>query len=321
MLAYVRETAHAKCEGLTDEQSGQAPLATSPLTSIGGFVNHLRWVEHSWFETVFLGEPDRGPWTDEEPDREMTLGAEGRSPPCSTATRAGPAHRRDHRRARPRRPRRADASRGPASHLALDRAAHDRGDGPAQRPPRHPARDGRRHRRLLAGATGGAGRLLLGVELGGPRRGSGPSRRTTRGATRRPAAARGSAGSSRRAARPSACAARRSRRPGRPGWPDRLADRDRDGHAAGEVPRVVLGEDPLRPPQHGRAPAAPRASAASRTAPVLKALSSNAPADRRLGEDADDLTGGEVRHRRVVRGVRRRPGRPRCGAAIASAGR
>ncbi len=77
MLAYVRETTHAKCEGLTDEQSGHAPLATSPLTSIGGFVNHLRWVEHSWFETVFLGEPDRGPWTDEEPDREMTLGAVG----------------------------------------------------------------------------------------------------------------------------------------------------------------------------------------------------------------------------------------------------
>ncbi len=77
MLTYVRETAIAKCEGLSDELAGQAPLATSPLTSIGGFVNHLRWVEHSWFETVFLGEPDRGPWTDEEPDREMTLGAQG----------------------------------------------------------------------------------------------------------------------------------------------------------------------------------------------------------------------------------------------------
>jgi len=77
MLTYVRETAHAKSEGLPDELAGKAPLPTSPLTSIGGFVNHLRWVEHSWFETVFLGEPDRGPWTDEEPDREMTLGAEG----------------------------------------------------------------------------------------------------------------------------------------------------------------------------------------------------------------------------------------------------
>lgn len=77
MLAYVRATAVAKSEGLSDELAGHAPLATSPLTSIGGMVNHLRWVEHSWFENRFAGQPDRGPWTDEEPDREMTLGAEG----------------------------------------------------------------------------------------------------------------------------------------------------------------------------------------------------------------------------------------------------
>jgi len=77
MLGYVRETVHVKCAGLSDDLAAQAPLATSPLSTIGGFVNHLRWVEHSWFETRFLGEPDRGPWTDEEPDREMTLGAEG----------------------------------------------------------------------------------------------------------------------------------------------------------------------------------------------------------------------------------------------------
>jgi uncharacterized damage-inducible protein DinB len=76
MLAYVRATVHAKCEGLSDDLARQAPLASSPLTTIGGFVNHLGWVEHSWFENRFLGEPDRGPWTDEEPDREMTLGTE-----------------------------------------------------------------------------------------------------------------------------------------------------------------------------------------------------------------------------------------------------
>ncbi len=76
MLAYVRATAIAKCEGLAEGLAGRAPLPTSPLTTIGGFVNHLGWVEHSWFEHVFRGDPDRGPWTDEEPDREMTLGAE-----------------------------------------------------------------------------------------------------------------------------------------------------------------------------------------------------------------------------------------------------
>ena len=76
MLGYVRATALAKCEGLSEDLARHAPLPTSPLTTIGGFVNHLGWVEHSWFEHIFGGGPDRGPWTDEEPDREMTLGTE-----------------------------------------------------------------------------------------------------------------------------------------------------------------------------------------------------------------------------------------------------
>jgi uncharacterized damage-inducible protein DinB len=76
MLAYVRATTLAKCEGLSEQHARQAPLPTSPMSTIAGFVNHLGWVEHSWFETRFLGEPDRGPWTDEEPDRELALGSE-----------------------------------------------------------------------------------------------------------------------------------------------------------------------------------------------------------------------------------------------------
>ena len=72
MLGYVRATVRAKCEGLSDDLARRAPLSTSPLTSIHGLVSHLRWVEYSWFETVYLGQADEGPWTDEEPDREMT---------------------------------------------------------------------------------------------------------------------------------------------------------------------------------------------------------------------------------------------------------
>lgn len=34
---------------------GATPLTTSPLMSIGGVVNHLRWVEHSWIENRFVG--------------------------------------------------------------------------------------------------------------------------------------------------------------------------------------------------------------------------------------------------------------------------
>ena len=43
--------------------------------TIGGVVNHLRWVEHSWVEARFVGGPDRGSWTDESPDQEFLDGA------------------------------------------------------------------------------------------------------------------------------------------------------------------------------------------------------------------------------------------------------
>ncbi|HEX4018667.1 MAG TPA: DinB family protein [Frankiaceae bacterium] len=76
MLDYTRQTAHAKCAGIAAEFVGVTPLATSPFTSIGGLVNHMRWVEHSWIENRFVAGPDLGPWTDEEPDREFTVGAQ-----------------------------------------------------------------------------------------------------------------------------------------------------------------------------------------------------------------------------------------------------
>ena len=75
MLQYTRDTAAAKCRDLAAEHVGAAPLPGSPLMSLGGVVNHLRWVEHSWIENRFVGGPDLGPWTDEEPDREFSLGA------------------------------------------------------------------------------------------------------------------------------------------------------------------------------------------------------------------------------------------------------
>ena len=100
MLQYTRDTAAEKCRDLADEHVGAAPLPGSPLMTLGGVVNHLRWVEHSWIENRFVGGPDLGPWTDEEPDREFSLGAT--TPLAQTLAgvrRAGRAHRRDHRRA------------------------------------------------------------------------------------------------------------------------------------------------------------------------------------------------------------------------------
>jgi uncharacterized damage-inducible protein DinB len=75
-LDYARATVRAKCDGLTDESARQAPLPGSPLMTISGLVSHLHWVEYSWFQVTFLGEDDKGPWTKEDPDREMRIGVD-----------------------------------------------------------------------------------------------------------------------------------------------------------------------------------------------------------------------------------------------------
>lgn len=73
-LDYARATVRAKCEGLSDENARAAPLPGSPLTTISGLVSHVKWVEYSWIETNFFGGEDGGPWTEDDPDREMRLG-------------------------------------------------------------------------------------------------------------------------------------------------------------------------------------------------------------------------------------------------------
>lgn len=72
-LDYVRATVHVKCAGLSDADARRAPMPGSPLTTISSLVSHLRWVEYNWIETNFLGDEDNGPWTDEDPDREMRI--------------------------------------------------------------------------------------------------------------------------------------------------------------------------------------------------------------------------------------------------------
>ncbi|GAA2959383.1 DinB family protein [Streptomyces enissocaesilis] len=72
-LDYVRDTARAKCDGVSPEDARKAPLPGSPLMTLCGLISHLHWVEYYWFQVVFLGEEDEGPWTDEDPDREMRV--------------------------------------------------------------------------------------------------------------------------------------------------------------------------------------------------------------------------------------------------------
>ncbi|KQV17337.1 MULTISPECIES: DinB family protein [unclassified Kitasatospora] len=72
-LDYTRATALAKCENLAQEDANKAPLPGSPLMTMAGLISHLRWVEYWWFDVVFLGGEDEGPWTEEDPDREMRI--------------------------------------------------------------------------------------------------------------------------------------------------------------------------------------------------------------------------------------------------------
>lgn len=74
MLEYVQQTALAKVRGLTDEQARHVHIATSPLTTPAALLNHLRWVEHYWVESVLLSRPDRAPWSEESPDGELEEG-------------------------------------------------------------------------------------------------------------------------------------------------------------------------------------------------------------------------------------------------------
>ncbi|MFJ7325988.1 DinB family protein [Streptomyces cyaneofuscatus] len=72
-LDYARHTARAKCDGVSAGNARKALLPGSPLMTMSGIINHLRWVEYYWFQVIFLGEEDLAPMTDEDPDREMRI--------------------------------------------------------------------------------------------------------------------------------------------------------------------------------------------------------------------------------------------------------
>lgn len=57
-----------KCEGLSEEDAHRSVLKTSPYMTMAGLVSHMRWVEHCWFEVLFLGGPAEGPQFDEGPE-------------------------------------------------------------------------------------------------------------------------------------------------------------------------------------------------------------------------------------------------------------
>ncbi|MFF1818682.1 DUF664 domain-containing protein [Kribbella sp. NPDC058245] len=47
-----------KLEGLRVEDEHRAVFPDSPLMTPAGLVSHLRWMEHLWFEVVYLNAPE-----------------------------------------------------------------------------------------------------------------------------------------------------------------------------------------------------------------------------------------------------------------------
>jgi hypothetical protein len=132
-LDYVRATVHVKCEGVSPEHARSAPLPGSPLTTMSGLVSHLRWAEYYWFQVVFQGEEDEGPWTEEDPDREMRIGAETPLPllladyeaQCARYRELGASRDLDDRAVRPIRDGRHVTLRWIILHLTEETARHN----------------------------------------------------------------------------------------------------------------------------------------------------------------------------------------------------
>jgi hypothetical protein len=56
-LDLQRALVHYKCEGVSERDAHRSLLPTSPAMTLAGVVSHLRWVEHCWFEVLFLDRP------------------------------------------------------------------------------------------------------------------------------------------------------------------------------------------------------------------------------------------------------------------------
>lgn len=59
-LDLQRAIIHYKCEGLSEADARRPVLPSSPLMTVAGIVSHLRWVEHTWLQVLFLGGPADG---------------------------------------------------------------------------------------------------------------------------------------------------------------------------------------------------------------------------------------------------------------------
>lgn len=73
-LDLQRSIVHYKCAELSDSDARKVVLPTSPLMTVAGLVQHLRWTEHCWFNVMFLGESsDHNPQFHDPDDGDMMI--------------------------------------------------------------------------------------------------------------------------------------------------------------------------------------------------------------------------------------------------------
>lgn len=74
-LEVYRETVTRKLRGVSEEDARRRLVPS--MTTLGGIVKHMRWVEQSWFQRVLAGRPASDlpavPWTDDDPDADFRL--------------------------------------------------------------------------------------------------------------------------------------------------------------------------------------------------------------------------------------------------------
>ncbi len=146
-LDWYRIVMIRKIEGLDAE--GLRRSAVGSGTSLGGLVKHLAYVERHWFGTSYGGLELDYPWTDEDPDADFRLDAEETVESLIAFYQAECTRSRQIVASKPDLDHVVPASRGTDGLIEVDPGPHDRGNGPARRPCRHPPGDsGRRRGRL-----------------------------------------------------------------------------------------------------------------------------------------------------------------------------
>lgn len=58
-LELQRRILRWKCEGLSEADAHRSVVPTSPAMTMAGLITHMRWVEHTWLEVLFLGGDEK----------------------------------------------------------------------------------------------------------------------------------------------------------------------------------------------------------------------------------------------------------------------